>query len=118
MKIDGNLLSMNAITKNQNLLEPQNTKEHFDRVLDSAVKEKNEQKLYKACQDLEGVFINKVLESMKNTIPYSDFVNRGFATETFESMLFQEYAQEISQTKSLGIADILFRQLNSSGDGS
>lgn len=112
MKIDSNSLYPQTLQKRTDILKDTHIKKDFNHVLDNAIKTKDNEKLYSACQDLESVFINKVLDAMRTTIPHSDFINRGFATETFESMLFEEYAKDMSKTGSLGIADILFRQLS------
>jgi len=85
----------------------------FGRHLDQAIQDGDKKKLYSACQELESVFISKVLESMRATIPRSDFIERSLATDTFESMLYDEYARSMSQTGSLGIADLIYRQMAS-----
>lgn len=84
----------------------------FAQKLDDALKDKNEEELRKACQQLESVFLNQILQSMRATIPKSDFLGQSFATDTFESMLDEEYAKEISKTGSTGLAEIIFRQLS------
>jgi len=87
-------------------------KKDFSRCLESAIYEKNNKKLYTACQELESVFINKVMDSMRQSIPRGEFTGHSFATDTFESMLYTEYARSMSQTGSLGIADIIYKQLS------
>lgn len=87
-------------------------KKDFSRCLETAINEKNNKKLYSACQELESVFLNKVLECMRQSIPRSEFTGNSFATDTFESMLYTEYARSMSKTGSLGIADILYKQLS------
>ena len=84
----------------------------FSRCLESAINEKNNKKLYAACQELESVFINKVFDSMRQSIPRSEFTGRSFATDTFESMLYTEYSRSMSKTGSLGIADAIYKQLS------
>ncbi|MDR1160073.1 MAG: rod-binding protein [Syntrophomonadaceae bacterium] len=76
-------------------------------------KEKNEKKLMESCQQLEALFINKVMEAMRATVSYSDLVNRGLATDIWESMLFEEYAEQASKTGNIGIAQMLYKQLSS-----
>lgn len=83
----------------------------FNKILDKALQEKDDKKLYAACVELESVFLSKVLDAMRASIPRSDLINRSFATETFESMLFDEYSKEISKSGSTGIADIIYNQL-------
>ncbi len=87
-------------------------KKDFSRCLESAINEKNNKKLYAACQDLESVFVNKILDSMRQSIPRGEFTGRSFATETFESMLYMEYARSMSKTGSFGIADAIYKQLS------
>jgi len=87
-------------------------KKEFSRCLESAINEKNNKKLYAACQELESVFINKVLDSMLQSIPRGEFTGHSFATETFESMLYTEYARSMSKTGSLGIAEVIYKQLS------
>jgi flagellar protein FlgJ len=84
----------------------------FAHELEAAARQKDHEKLHNACQELESVFLNNVFQSMLNSIDRSDFIPRGFATETFESMLYEEYAKEIGQMNATGIADILYRQLS------
>ncbi len=85
---------------------------NFAHELEAAARQKDHEKLHNACQELESVFLNNVFQSMLNSIDRSDFIPRGFATETFESMLYEEYAKEIGQMNATGIADILYRQLS------
>jgi len=90
-------------------------KKDFSRCLESAINEKNNKKLYEACQELESVFVNKLLECMRQSIPRGELSGQSFATDTFESMLYTEYARCISKTSSLGIADIIYKQLSARG---
>lgn len=110
MKIDnlGNSLATNHMMTT--LSKSQETKD-FDQELNKALQTQDNKKLYETCVELESVFISKVLDAMRASISHSDLIPRGFATETFESMLYEEYAKEISKSKSTGIADILYNQL-------
>lgn len=84
----------------------------FDRVLQNAMQTKDDKKLHQACEDLESVFVFRLLSTMRSSIPRSEFITRGLATETFESMLDEEYAKTISRQGSLGLADTIFKQLS------
>lgn len=84
----------------------------FNQILQQAVDSGDQKRLYKACQDMESVLVSKMLESMRQTIPRSDWMGDSFAMDTYESMLYDEYARLSSQTGSLGIADMLYRQLH------
>lgn len=109
MKIDFN--TNNLIAKNAYDNAAKTSQKDFDKVLEQALKEKDNQKLHDTCVELESVFLAKVFETMRASIPRSDLISRGFAEETFESMLYDEYAKEISKSNSTGIAEILYRQL-------
>lgn len=110
MKID--FIASN-ITSTNTLETMSTSKENndFDKILDKALQEKDDKKLYETCVELESVFLSKVLDAMRASIPRSDLINRSFATETFESMLFDEYSKEISKSSSTGIADMIYNQL-------
>lgn len=86
--------------------------QNFDEVLQRSMQKGDQKKLYKACQDMESVLLNKMLAAMRQTVPRSEWMGQSFATETFEAMLDEEYARLASQNNSLGIADILYRQLS------
>ncbi len=83
----------------------------FDRILQNAMRSRDDKKLRQTCEDLESVFVYRLLSAMRSSIPRSDFITRGMATETFESMLDEEYAKTISRQGSLGLADIIYQQL-------
>ncbi|MFQ3620605.1 MAG: rod-binding protein [Spirochaetales bacterium] len=79
--------------------------------LNSASLGKNKEKLKAACQDFEAIFIKMVLNSMQKTIDRSNLIERNLGQEIFEDMLYTEYAKVMSRRGSIGIADLLYRQL-------
>src|SRR5690606_1759021 len=83
----------------------------FAAILNKAMESKDDKRLYQACQDMESVLMSKVLQAMRQTIPKSGWLGDSFAMDTFESMLFDEYAKLISQSNTLGLAEIMYRQL-------
>lgn len=98
-------------------LKDAGTEKDFSRILDAAAKKADDKKLYKSCQQLESVFLQQVLGAMRNTISRSQLLESGFAEETFESMLYEEYAGLMSKSGSTGISDILYRQLSMKAQG-
>lgn len=108
MKIDSINQQLN-ITLNQNINRDVDKAKSFARILDDA--SQDDKKLYQTCQQLESVFVSQLLNSMRTAIPRSDLISRGFADDVYESMLYDEYAKDISESGSLGLADILYRQL-------
>lgn len=84
----------------------------FERALEKAIEEKDEKKLKKACNDLEAIFVNMMFKQMRNTIQKSGLTDGGTAEEMYEDMLFEKYAENISQGQGTGLGDLLFKQLS------
>lgn len=105
------VIAAKAVTSSPSYAETIEKKD-FSRCLETAINEKNNKELYSACQELESVFVNQLLECMRQSIPRGEFTGSSFATDTFESMLYTEYARSMSKTGSLGIADMIYRQLS------
>ena len=116
MKIQDSSLGMGILTKNAISKPEKILGDSFGQELAQAVNKKDEQKLYQSCQDLESVFLNKVFESMRGSIPQGGLMEKSFATDTFEGMLYEEYSKQISKKGSIGIADILYKQLSAQID--
>ena len=69
-------------------------------------------KLHEAATQLEGVFMQMVMNAMEDTVPKdSIFGKQDPGTETWQSMLNDQRAQAIAQSGSLGIARVLEEQL-------
>lgn len=111
MKINTNLINT-SINHNKTNKQISNNSEYFNKILNKNLNQKQDRELLQACQQLESVFLNKVLDSMRSTIPKSDIMGNSYALEVFNSMLYEEYSKEMSRNGSIGIADILYKQLN------
>ena len=71
--------------------------------------------LREVAEQFEAIFINQFLVQARKTKLADDlFGNKG--TETYNSLLDQERAQQLASSVDLGIADALVRQLGGSGD--
>ena len=71
--------------------------------------------LREVAEQFEAIFINQFLtQSRKIKLAESLFENKG--TETYNSLLDQERAQQLASSVDLGIADALVRQLGGKGD--
>ena len=71
--------------------------------------------LREVAEQFEAIFINQFLvQSRKTKLAEDLFGNKG--TETYNSLLDQERAQQLASSVDLGIADALVRQLGGSGD--
>ena len=66
--------------------------------------------LREVAEQFEAIFINQFLaQSRKTKLAEDVFGNKG--TETYNSLLDQERAQQLASSVDLGIADALVRQL-------
>ena len=69
--------------------------------------------LREVAEQFEAIFINQFLAQSRKTKLADDlFGNKG--TETYNSLLDQERAQQLANSVDLGIADALVRQLGGS----
>jgi Rod binding domain-containing protein len=67
--------------------------------------------LQSAAQDFEAIFLHKMLESMRKTVPKSGLLE-SFSSDMYQSMFDEELANEMSQKGELGLADFMYKQLD------
>jgi flagellar protein FlgJ len=73
------------------------------------------QHLHTAATQFEGVFLDMMFSAMRDTVPQTSIFGKESSTEgTFQTMLDEQRAQQISQSGSLGIAKVLEQQLKDS----
>ena len=71
-------------------------------------------RLHEASTQLEGVFLQMVMNAMEDTVPKESIFGKESASEeTWQSMLNDQRAQAIAQTGSLGIGKVLEEQMRS-----
>lgn len=69
-------------------------------------------RLRKACCEMEAVFLNYLLKSMRNTVQETELFGSRRDENLFREMLDAEVCNLASKTQSLGIADMLYRELS------
>lgn len=74
-------------------------------------KEFEKKRLREVSEDFEALMINQMLKEMRKTVNKSDLINGGIAEQIFEDMLYDEYSKEFSKTKTFGLSDIIYNQL-------
>ncbi len=74
-------------------------------------KEFEKRRLREVSEDFEALMINQMLKEMRKTVNKSDLINGGMAEQIFEDMLYDEYSKEFSKTKTFGLSDIIYNQL-------
>jgi Rod binding domain-containing protein len=70
-----------------------------------------EKDIEKVSRDFESVFLNKLLSSMRKTIPKSGLLD-SFASDMFQSMMDEEMSKEMSKNKGMGMGEMIYQDLN------
>lgn len=70
-----------------------------------------DEELMKACKDFEALFVKQMLDTMKKTVNKSGLLEGGQSEKIFEDMLYQKYAEKMTETADFGIADTMYRQM-------
>lgn len=66
-------------------------------------------KLYEKSMELEGYFVKQMLSSMRKTVMKA--YESDFATDTYEDMLYDEYATALTKNAGFGLADQIYLSL-------
>lgn len=72
---------------------------------------KNYNQLAAKAQEFEAVFLAEMFKPMFESVDVDPMFGGGQGEEMFRSMLVQEYGKEIAQTKGIGLADFVKREL-------
>ncbi len=67
-----------------------------------------DQELMDVCKDFESYFVEMVLKEMEKTVESSD---KNEYTEYFGDTLYQEYAKNITESGSIGLAKTLYESM-------
>ncbi len=84
----------------------------FQQRLEKVMDQSDEKALKEACQDFESMMLNILYKQMKATVPKSDLLPRDTGGDIFESMLDEKLVEEASKSGSVGLADVLYKQLS------
>jgi flagellar protein FlgJ len=71
----------------------------------------DDKKLMATCRDFEALFIQQLLKEMRKTVPKDGIIPESYEQSIYNSMLDEEWANSMSESKSFGLADMLFEQL-------
>ena len=75
----------------------------------------DDKKLKKACQEMESVFLNMLLKTMRDTVPKSELGGNTQRTETMQSMMDMEMTRNLAAAGGTGIAAMMYRNLKNPG---
>ena len=83
----------------------------FEAALKKAAESGDQTALKKACQDFESIFVQMVFKNMRSTVPEDTLLEKSQAQSIFEGMLDEELSKKVSGAGGMGIANMLFNQL-------
>jgi flagellar protein FlgJ len=84
----------------------------FDELLKQAGEQKDSKKLMETCRNLESVFVNMMFKQMQSTLSKTSLTDGGFAENMYNDMLTEQYSNEATKGKGLGLAQIMYKQLS------
>ncbi|HTZ40571.1 MAG TPA: rod-binding protein [Syntrophales bacterium] len=71
-----------------------------------------DRKLRKACADFEALFISYIFQTMRKTIPESNYMTKMPGKDTYTMIMDQKLSQELAQRGGgIGIQKILYEQM-------
>jgi Rod binding domain-containing protein len=73
--------------------------------------EQKEKKLREACEGFESVFIQKMWQEMRKTVPQGNLLH-GREEKFWQDMYDQELAKKMTSAGGIGLADMMYRQLS------
>ncbi len=76
-------------------------------------KDENGGRLREACTEFESLFIHLLLKELRATVGKSGLMDGGQAEEVYTGMMDTEMARDLAAKGGIGLADILYRQLDS-----
>ena len=80
------------------------------KVQSKLTKNHTNDELMSLAHQFESIFIHQVLKSMRSTIPKSGLLE-SHATRMYESMHDQEMANLMSEKRSIGLAEMIYKDL-------
>ena len=75
------------------------------------LKKDSKAELEKAAKEFEGMFMDIVMKSMRDTVQESDAFGDTQKVKFFQSMLDTEYAKELGKQGKIGLSAAIMRQL-------
>ena len=73
---------------------------------------KRDKELKEACKGFEAMFLSMMYKSMRSTVPENTLFGENSAQKIFQDMYDQKLMDNVADTNSVGIADMLYKQLS------
>lgn len=75
-------------------------------------KERKDAALEAACVDFEALVVSQMFATMRSTVSNDGLLPRSQAEQIFQQMLDSEYAEQMAQTKTTGLAAGIYQQMS------
>lgn len=69
------------------------------------------EKLKTVSDDFESLLINEMIKSMRKTVNKTGLIDGGMTEDIFGDMLYTEYSKSFSKSKSFGISEMIYKQM-------
>ncbi len=76
-------------------------------------KQRDLNKLKETSQEFEAIFVMQMFKEMRKTVPNDGLFEKNMSTEMFQEMMDMETARAVSKGPGLGIAEAMYRQMES-----
>jgi len=76
------------------------------------VEGKTDEKLMEAAREFEAMFMNLVMQKMREMVPDSEILGGSSKVKFFEGMLDEEFSKMSADRSGLGLADMIYRQMS------
>ena len=70
-----------------------------------------DKKLRQACADFEALLLNKLVSSMRESVPQDGFFEKSFGEKMFQSMHDEELSQQMASGRGTGLGKLLYQKL-------
>lgn len=74
--------------------------------------EKEDQRLKEVTEQFESLFVNMIFKEMRKSLNKHKLIDGGMGEKIFKDMLYQKYSEMTAKKADLGIAELLYDQLN------
>jgi flagellar protein FlgJ len=82
-----------------------------NRALENPKARNDQDKLERACDDFEALFVKYMMQQMRKTIPKDGLFGQSQAENIYTGMLDDEVAKSVSHGRGLGLAKAMYEQM-------
>lgn len=86
--------------------------ESFKQELEKAYSQGDKEKLKKACEDFESIFLKMMFDSMRATVQKTEITPSDSGRDIFEGMLDDELMNNATKSGGVGLSEMMYKQLS------